>query len=176
MRTLLLLRHAKSSWQAPELADVDRPLAPRGRQAAPLIAQLIVKRRWLPDLVLCSPALRVRETWQLMAPVLGEGIVCKTLRTIYPGAPSRLLATLHRADDEARTLMLIGHNPGLATFAASLCGRASSGGGSKKALEKMTAKFPTAGLAVIGFDAEHWSEVTTGAGRLEAFVRPKDLG
>lgn len=174
MRTLLLLRHAKSSWQAPELPDVDRPLAPRGRQAAPLIARLIAKRRWRPDLVLCSPALRVQETWRLMAPVLGEKIVCKTLRTIYPGAPSRLLATLRHADDQAATVMMIGHNPGLGTFASSLCG-ASSGGGSKKALERMRTKFPTTALAVIGFDVERWSDVAEGAGRLEAFVRPKDL-
>jgi phosphohistidine phosphatase len=170
MRRLLLLRHAKSSWDTPGLADLDRPLAPRGRQTAPLMAQLMAKRRWVPDLVLCSQAERVRETWQLMAPLLGEQIASKTLRTIYPGAPSRLLMVLHRAPDEARTLLLIGHNPGLAAFATSLCG-----GGPKKALARMSAKFPTAGLAVIAFDAERWSEVAGGAGRLEAFVRPKDL-
>ncbi|MEM7024665.1 MAG: histidine phosphatase family protein, partial [Pseudomonadota bacterium] len=74
MRTLLLLRHAKSSWDDPSLADLDRPLAPRGRKAAPAMAKFMVKKRWVPDLVLSSPAERVRETWQLMAPVLGEGI------------------------------------------------------------------------------------------------------
>jgi phosphohistidine phosphatase len=171
MRTLLLLRHAKSSWEMPGLADLDRPLAPRGRQVAPSMARLMVKRRWVPDLVLRSQAERVRETWQLMAPVLGEQIPCKTLRTIYPGAPSRLLMTLHRAPAEAATVLLIGHNPGIAAFAASLCGA-----GSKKALERMSTKFPTAALAVIGFDVERWSDVAAGGGRLEAFVRPKDLG
>lgn len=171
MRRLLLLRHAKSSWDTAGLADLDRPLAPRGRRTAPLVAQLMVKRRWVPDLVLCSQAERVRETWQLMAPLLGEQIPAKTLRTIYPGAPSRLLMTLHRAPDEARTLLLIGHNPGLGALAASLCGA-----GSKKALETMRTKFPTAGLAVIDFDLEHWSDLAGGAGRLEAFVRPKNLG
>ena len=74
MRRLLLLRHAKSSWDTPGLADLDRPLAPRGRRTAPLVAQLMAKRRWVPDLVLCSQAERVRETWQLMAPLLGEEI------------------------------------------------------------------------------------------------------
>jgi phosphohistidine phosphatase len=171
MRRLLLLRHAKSSWDTPGLADLERPLAPRGRRTAPLVAQLMVKRRWVPDVVLCSQAERVRETWQLMAALLGEQIPVKTLRTIYPGAPSRLLMTLRRAPDEAKTLLLIGHNPGLGALATSLCGA-----GSKKTLEKMSAKFPTAGLAVIDFDVEHWSEVAAGAGRLEAFVRPKDLG
>jgi phosphohistidine phosphatase len=170
MRRLLLLRHAKSSWDTPGLADLERPLAPRGRQTAPLMAQLMAKRRWVPDLVLCSQAERVRETWQLMAPLLGAQIPSRTLRTIYPGAPSRLLMTLRRAPDEARMLLLIGHNPGLGSLATSLCGA-----GSRKALERLSAKFPTAGLAVIDFDIEHWSEVAGGAGRLEAFVRPKDL-
>ncbi|MGH6917986.1 MAG: SixA phosphatase family protein [Geminicoccaceae bacterium] len=170
MRRLLLLRHGKSSWDTAGLADLDRPLAPRGRRTAPLVAQLMVKRRWVPDLVFCSQAERVRETWQLMAPLLGEQIPVKTLRTIYPGAPSRLLMTLRRAPDEAKTLLLIGHNPGLGALATSLCGA-----GSKKALATMRTKFPTAGLAVIDFDLEQWSDVTGGAGRLEAFVRPKDL-
>jgi phosphohistidine phosphatase len=77
---------------------------------------------------------------------------------------------LQRAPDDARTVLLIGHNPGLGSFAVSLCGA-----GSSKALERMSAKFPTAALAVIDFDAERWSQIATGAGRLEAFIPPKDL-
>ena len=134
------------------------------------MARQMVKKGWVPDLVLCSQALRVRQTWQLMAPLLGEEIPCKTLRTLYPGAPSRLLMTLHRTADAARTLLLIGHNPGLGVLAVDLCGS-----GSDQALASMSAKFPTAGLAVIGFDALRWSDVASGGGRLEAFVRPKDL-
>jgi phosphohistidine phosphatase len=170
MRTLMLMRHAKSSWDRPDLADLDRPLAPRGRETAPLIARYIKQSRWRPDLVLCSPATRVSETWQLMAPVLGDTVPCKTLRAIYPGAPSRLLDTLRRAADDVATLMLIGHNPGLGHLAASLCGS-----GPKQALERLRGKFPTAALAVIQFDIDHWNELAAGAGRLRAFVRPKDL-
>jgi phosphohistidine phosphatase len=170
MRTLMLMRHAKSSWDRPDLDDLDRPLAPRGQETAPLIARYIKQRRWEPDLVLCSPATRVRETWQLMTPALGRTVECKTLRTIYPGAPSRLLETLRRAADEIATLMLIGHNPGLGHLAGSLFGR-----GPRKALERMRAKFPTAALAVIEFDIDRWNELAAGNGRLRAFVRPKDL-
>jgi phosphohistidine phosphatase len=112
----------------------------------------------------------VRETWQLMTPILGRSIECRTLRTIYLGAPSRLLEALRRAADEVGTLMLIGHNPGLGHLAVSLCGT-----GPKKALARMQAKFPTGALAVIGFNVDHWSEIAPGGGRLEAFVRPKDL-
>jgi phosphohistidine phosphatase len=171
MRTLILMRHAKSSWDQPELDDLERPLEPRGREAAPLMARYLEKSKWQPDLVLCSPAARVRETWQLMAPVLHRTVECKTLRAIYPGAPSRLLDAVRRAADAVETLMLIGHNPGLGRLAASLCG-----GGPKKPLERMRSKFPTAALAVIDFDVDRWEQVAPGAGRLRAFVRPKDLG
>jgi phosphohistidine phosphatase len=169
MRTLMLMRHAKSSWDQPELDDLDRPLAARGQEAAPLIARYM-KTKLQPDLVLCSPAARVRETWQLMTPVLGRTVDCKTLRTIYPGAPSRLLEALRRAAAEVGTLMLIGHSPGLGRLATGLCGS-----GPKKPLERMRSKFPTAALAVIDFDVDRWDQVAPGAGRLRAFLRPKDL-
>ena len=155
MRTLMLMRHAKSSWDRPDLADLDRPLAPRGQETAPLVARYIKQSRWQPDLVLCSPATRVRETWQLMTPVLGRTVDCKTLR---------------RVADEVATLMLIGHNPGIGHLAVSLCGS-----GPTKALEHMRGKFPTAALAVIQFDIDRWDQLAPGAGRLRAFVRPKDL-
>jgi phosphohistidine phosphatase len=96
MRTLMLMRHAKSSWDQPGLADLDRPLAPRGRRAAPLIARHLHDQGLVPDLVLCSPARRVQETWQLMTPVLGGSVASKTLRSLYPGTPSRLLEALRR--------------------------------------------------------------------------------
>jgi phosphohistidine phosphatase len=170
MRTLMLMRHAKSSWDQSDLDDLERPLAPRGRETAPLVARYIKQSGWQPDLVLCSPATRVRETWDLMTPVLGGTIDCKKLRTIYPGAPSRLLETLRRAADQVATLMLIGHNPGLGRLAVSLCGS-----GPAKTLERMRGKFPTAALAVIQFDIDRWDQLAPGSGRLRAFVRPKDL-
>jgi phosphohistidine phosphatase len=171
MRTLLLMRHAKSSWDRPDLADLDRPLAPRGRKAAPLIGRYLAEQRLIPDLVLCSHALRVRETWQLMTPALGGAVACKTLRSLYSAAPSRLLEPLRRVADDVRILMVIGHNPGLGALAAALAGT-----GSKKALERLRTKFPTAGLAVVTFEVERWAELAAGTGRLEDFVGPKDLG
>lgn len=170
MRRLLLLRHAKSCWDEPELADADRPLAARGRAAVPVVARYMDAKGWRPDLALCSPALRVRETWQLVAPELGAPIPAKTLRSLYLASPSRLLAMLRRVAPEVRTLMMIGHNPGFARLAVDLCGA-----GPGKALERMGGKFPTAALAVIDFDVDRWSEVALAGGRLVAFVRPKDL-
>ncbi len=170
MRTLLLMRHAKSSWDQPDLADLERPLAARGREAAPLVARYLAGQGLIPDLVLGSPAQRVRETWQLMAPLLGEAVVCKTMRGLYEATPSRLLGTLRRVDDEIRTLLLIGHNPALGGLAQSL-----AGAGPEKALQRLRSKFPTAGVAVLAFEAEHWADLAAGAGRLRELVRPKDL-
>jgi phosphohistidine phosphatase len=170
MRTLLLMRHAKSSWDQPELADLDRPLAARGRDAAPLVARYLADHGLVPQLVLGSPAQRVRETWQLMAPVLGGAIACKTSRGLYEGRPGRLLQTLRRVDGAVGTLMLIGHNPALGELAQSL-----AGDGSKKALERLRTKFPTAAVAVLAFEGEGWADLAPGGGRLQELVRPKDL-
>jgi phosphohistidine phosphatase len=170
MGTLLLMRHAKSSWNQPELADIDRPLAPRGREVVPLVARYLADHGLIPDLVLGSPAKRVEETWQLMAPVLGEHVTCKTLRSLYDAAPSRLLEALRRVGGEVRTLMLIGHNPGLGALAVSL-----AGAGPGKALERLRTKFPTAAVAVLAFETENWAELAAGGGRLNELVRPKDL-
>jgi phosphohistidine phosphatase len=170
MRTLLLMRHAKSSWGQPELADLDRPLGARGREAAPLVARYLADHRLIPELVLGSPAQRVRETWQLMVPVLGGEIACKTSRSLYEGGPARLLETLRRVDGAVRMLMLIGHNPALGALAQSL-----AGDGSKKAIERLRAKFPTAAVAVLAFEGEGWADLAPGGGRLQELVRPKDL-
>jgi phosphohistidine phosphatase len=170
MRTLLLMRHAKSSWDQSGLDDLERPLAPRGREAAALIARHLHDQRLVPDLVLCSPALRVQETWQLMSPVLGRGSPSKTLRSLYPGAPSRLLEALRRLPDEAGRALLIGHNPGLGALAVSL-----AAAGPSKALQRMRARFATAGVAVLACEIDHWRDLAAGGARLERFVRPKDL-
>jgi phosphohistidine phosphatase len=170
MRTLLLMRHAKSSWDQPGLADLDRPLAPRGRQAAPLVARHLAKHGLIPDLVLASPAQRVRETWALMAPALGDGVACKTLRSLYEAPPSRLLEALRRVDGEVRTLLLLGHNPALGALAQNL-----AGSGPEKDLQRLRTKFPTAGVAVLAVEAERWADLAAGGGRLRELVRPKDL-
>ncbi|NIP89767.1 MAG: histidine phosphatase family protein, partial [Gammaproteobacteria bacterium] len=83
MKTLLLLRHAKSSWDDPSLEDFDRPLAPRGEKAAPVMAAYLASKGLRPDLVLCSPAARARQTWALVAQSLGDGIAVKELQSLY---------------------------------------------------------------------------------------------
>ena len=170
-RQLLLLRHAKSSWADPGLGDFDRPLNRRGRGAAPLMADFLAAKGLRPDLVLCSAAVRTRQTWASMAPKLGEDIPVKVLKSLYLAPPSRLLAAVRRAPDEAARLLVLGHNPGLERLAAELCGPGSD----PKALATLAAKFPTCALAEIRFEAESWSELPEDGGRLEQFVVPREL-
>ncbi len=117
MRQLLLLRHAKSSWDDAKLADFDRPLAPRGLKTAPLMGRELARRGWLPDLALVSPALRTRDTWRLVAAELPKHVPAEFAEELYEAAPAAILARVRQA--KATSLIVIGHNPGLQNFVGS---------------------------------------------------------
>lgn len=171
MRTLGLLRHAKSSWDDPALDDHDRPLARRGRDAAPKIGAWLQERPVRPDLVLVSSARRAAETWQLVEPALGSSIRVQSCRALYLAEPPQLLQIVQGTSADVASLLLIGHNPGLGRFANGLLGS-----GPTKLRQRMREKFPTAAVALIRFAIEDWSLIAPGIGELQAFVRPKDLG
>ena len=174
-KTLLLLRHAKSSWSDPTLDDFERPLNPRGRTAAPRMGAFLHKRSLVPELTLCSAARRAVETWSLAdATLTASGrspVPTKHLRSLYLAAPSRILTALRRTPDEIERLLVVGHNPGMAHLALSLAGAGSD----PESLHRLQAKFPTASLAVLGFAVEHWRDAGPASGRLVCFVAPKDL-
>lgn len=172
LRRLCLLRHAKSSWEDPTLADFDRPLAPRGQAAAPRIAAWMAENGFLPDVALCSAAARTRETWDLAAPRLGKDVPVRFLRSIYEAPWERLLGAVRDLPATARTAVLIGHNPGM----EELAGRLAGGGSDRDALSRMSRKFPTAAVAVFDVAGSGWADLAPGMARLAAFVRPKDLG
>lgn len=171
MKRLLLLRHAKSSWADDRLEDFDRPLAPRGERAADAMGRFLVREGLLPDLVLCSTARRTVETWKRIARVLDRKIKVRRDPALYLAEPEALLDRLRAAPDEADSVMLIGHNPGMESLARSL-----SDTGDRAARRRMAAKFPTGALAVIDFHVDRWSELAEGKGRLVRFVAPRDLG
>lgn len=168
-RTLVLLRHAKSSWKDDELDDFERPLAPRGQRAAPVVAADLARRCGPPDLVLCSPAQRALETWFHLAPHCPRTRV-EMVWALYLADLATLLQTLQGLDDGVRHVAVIGHNPGLEELARSLCGD-----GPARALKRLRDKFPTAAYAQIVLPGAPWPTLTPGAGRLNRFVRPKDL-
>lgn len=170
MRTLGLLRHAKSSWEDPALDDHDRPLVARGREAAPRIGAWLRERAVQPDLVLVSSAARARETWSLLQPALGSKAPARALTELYLAGPSELLRIVKRTPAEVATLLVIGHNPALETFARQMVA-----GGHAKLRRRMSRKFPTAALALISFETDRWQALAPGTGALDAFVRPKDV-
>jgi phosphohistidine phosphatase len=170
MLTLSLLRHAKSNWDDPTLKDFDRPLAKRGENAAPRMGAYMEKQGLAPDLVLCSPAVRARQTLDLVLPHLAGGPTVVFEDNFYLAAPTIMLARVRKIDAKVRHVLIVGHDPGMQGLALEL-----SGSGEVQALQALAAKFPTAGLAVIGFKARDWSKVGPGKGRLELFVSPKML-
>lgn len=169
MPELLLLRHAKSSWDDPALDDFDRPLGPRGRRAAPVMGRHLRERGLVPDRVLCSAAARARETWARAAPELGTEPPVTYLRTLYLASPARLLSVLARVAPGTGRVLLVGHNPGLEGLAQRL-----ARSGDAESLDRLSEKFPTAALARITF-AGPWADLARSGGTLVGFVRPKDL-
>ena len=171
MLTLSLLRHAKSSWDDDSLADFDRPLAPRGVDAAPRMAAYMKRKGIVPDLVLCSASARTRETLGLVLEVLGSAPETKFERALYLASPRAMLARLRKVKDGVGHVLMVGHNPGHHALALDLVGK-----GKPADITALGEKFPTAGLAVIDFDVARWADVGTAAGRLRLFMTPKRLG
>ena len=171
MKTLILLRHAKSDWGDPSLADFDRPLNDRGRKVAPRVGEWLREEGFAPDLVLCSAAKRAQETLALVAHAVGGEVPVRSEQDLYMADPDRILAIIRSSPDNVERLLVIGHNPGIEQLAIGL-----AGDGKKKALQRIQKKYPTGAAAVIEYDTDRWGEVAPGAGRLRAFVRPKDVG
>jgi phosphohistidine phosphatase len=164
--TLFLLRHAKSSWADPTLADFERPLAPRGVRDARRIAKHVRALGCEPELVLCSAAVRTRETLELALPAIGTPAV-RLEEELYAATSDELLARIRLVPDTVQSLMLIGHNPGVHQLALGLVSDGDN-------LERLAAKFPTAALATLTA-AKTWSQLAAGDATLAAYVVPRDL-
>ena len=182
-RRLILLRHAKSAW--PDVPDHERPLAPRGRRDAPAAGRWLRERGQVPDLVLCSTAQRARETWQLAEEALGARGAREAREArdehprtvfeprVYGATATELLGLARETPSGVRTLMIVGHEPSMRDLTLDLAG-APSDHGDAEALERVTAKFPTAAIAVLAFTGR-WPDLGPGRARLADFVVPSDL-
>jgi phosphohistidine phosphatase len=169
MKSLTLLRHAKSGWDDPAARDFDRPLNPRGRRAARTVAAEMRRIGLAFDRAVASPARRVIETIEEVARTFGPISVDYDER-LYLAAPDTLLEVVRECPDEVERLLLVGHNPGLESLALTLAG--SGGPPLREALEL---KYPTATLAEIALPAERWRDVADGSGQIRRFIRPRDL-
>jgi phosphohistidine phosphatase len=164
---LLLLRHAKSSWDDASIHDRDRPLAKRGRKAARLVGAHLRASSLLPDLVLCSAAVRARETLERLELPDAQARIEDRL---YAAGGPEILACIRDEGAAAATLLVIGHNPGVHDLAVEL-----AGGEHVEAAERLRDGFPTGAIAV--FDVEGaWSSLAPGRARLASFVSPRELG
>jgi phosphohistidine phosphatase len=170
MRRLLLLRHAKSSWSEPGASDHARPLNRRGEEAAPRIGAYLNRHKLVPDGVLCSTATRTRETWNLVAAEMRAAPEATYVERIYDATPRTLLDVFRQADAAARSVLVIGHNPGLQEIATELIAA-----GDLDDRERLREKLPTGGLVVIDFAIADWSTLHARSGRLERFVVPRML-
>jgi phosphohistidine phosphatase len=170
MLTLTLFRHAKSSWGHPALEDFDRPLNERGERDAPRTAAFLAEQAYVPDLILCSSAKRTRQTLDLTLPAWKPRPKVDYSDALYHATAPAMLAMLRDAPAEAKHVMIIGHNPGLESFATRLIGE-----GDKNDRLVIATKFPTAAAAVITFEAKSWADVEPGSGYLALFATPKQL-
>ncbi len=169
MRRLMLLRHTKSAWPH-GVEDHERPLAERGLRAGTLMGRYMARNGLMPDLAIVSTARRAQETWELARSTFSEPTPELDERRIYEAPAAAILEVIRETAPEARTLLLVGHNPGLQDLALDLIGTADADD-----LTRLRKKYPTGGLAVIDFDTGCWKKVGAGTGRLERFVTPKSV-
>lgn len=161
-KQLILLRHAKSSWEDDQLVDHDRPLNDRGRKAAKRIGRLLLEQRIVADVVLCSTSVRTRETAKIVFSKWPERPEIWFRSDLYHASPEQMAVILAGLADQQGSAMLIGHNPGFEQFLEQLTGQ--------------FVKFPTAAVAVLELDLEAWDQVSTATrGRLVQLWKPKEL-
>lgn len=170
MKRISLLRHAKAADRTPAMKDIDRPLTPRGRADAALIGDLLARSERRPDVALCSPAARTRETLDAVCARLDEPLHKIFDDEIYNAAAGQLLAAIKALPEDRRHVLLVGHNPGVHQFALQIARPAADG-----AMDEIREKFPKGALAEFDLEANAWNAITFATGRLIRFVRLKDL-
>jgi phosphohistidine phosphatase len=171
VKTILLLRHAKSAWGQAGLDDHERPLNRRGERAAEAMAEHIVHKAPRPDLILCSTAVRTRQTLAPLVHRLANPAPPIALeKGLYLASEEALLERLRAVGADVRTVLLVGHNEGIGRLAQGL-----AGSGAPAELARLQEKFPTGALATLQAAEGPWRDLSPGAANLVGFVRPRDL-
>jgi phosphohistidine phosphatase len=165
---VILLRHGKSSWSESTLADIDRPLAPRGERASRKLAKYMRRKGIQPALVLCSPSLRTRQTLEAVESSLGERYAVEVVPQLYAASEQELLGRLQAVPESVSSVMLVGHNPGLHNLALVLASRGAD-------LAQLEEKFPTGALATLAIHSESWAALGPGDAELVDYVVPRQL-
>lgn len=160
MKTLYILRHAKSSWSDPSLADFDRPLNERGLNAAPFIGEVMARKEILPDLILSSPARRAMQTAAFVKEAGGLNGPIQYDERIYEASPQSLRLVISQINGQLESVMIVGHNPGIEGLIKYLTGSSEP--------------MPTAALAAIVLDIDGWDKVTEKSGKVRFVIRPNE--
>ncbi len=174
MKRIFLLRHAKAEGQGEGSDDRSRALTERGRADAARMAVHMRRMKYLPDHVLCSTALRTRETLEYWSVAIAENPKAQFVDALYLAEPETMISLIRGGPDKSRAMMVVAHNPGTEQAAIALL-QEELKRGARDHLDAIEEKFPTAALAVIDFEADTWKGVKPGTGRLVDFVRPRDL-
>ncbi len=161
MKTLFILRHAKSSWDDASLSDFERPLNERGLEAAPLMGEVFRTNKFQPELILSSPAKRAAQTAGLIKNAANLDGEIRFDEHIYEASPSRLLDVLAEQNDGFKSILLVGHNPGLENLIKVLTGEIQA--------------MPTAALAIVNLEIESWKEISSSTGNLQTLIRPREI-
>jgi phosphohistidine phosphatase len=170
VRRLLLFRHAKATRSGRGIEDRPRALIERGRKDSATIGAYIAEDALIPDRVLVSPAVRTQETWKFSGPEFRTAVDVETIEELYDATAEAILAVLKGTPVSVHNLLVIAHNPGLHELALMLIGS-----GSVNARARLMEKLPTAGLVVIDFAIDDWSELRRDSGRLDRYITPKHL-
>lgn len=161
MKTLLVLRHAKSDWNNPNMSDFDRPLNGRGLRAALQMGAFVKENNLLPELIVSSPAIRAKETAELLKDAAQIATELQFDSQIYEARVNNLIDVISKTPAICEVLLLVGHNPGLENLVEYLTGEAR--------------EMPTAALAEIALEINHWSTIKAGQGSLKNLYKPKEL-
>jgi phosphohistidine phosphatase len=167
MKRLFLLRHVKSSWDDAMLDDHERPLAPKGRRIAEQLCRYLLDQEISPALVLCSSALRTRQTLAELMPAIRAEATLRIERGLYGADAEALLRRIREVPEAAPTIMVIGHNPGM----QDLAGRLAAGGAKASEIEE---SYPAGALAIF-YVENGWSGLDARSATISAFVMPRDL-
>ncbi len=170
MKTLVLLRHAKSGWDSPIARDFDRPLNARGRAGALIIGQYMRREQVGVDHIVSSPAVRCTETLDILWEGYGEILHPNWDRRIYLASAATLIDVVQDLPDSAAHVLMCGHNPGMEDLALALVPDTAS-----TARDTLEEKFPTASIAELALPIERWADLRPGTAQLNRFIRPRDL-
>jgi phosphohistidine phosphatase len=170
VKTLTVMRHAKSSGDDPNLNDFDRPLNERGRKSARAMGKELKHRGVKFDRVFASPAMRVRETLNDFADGYDQQLDVRFAPEIYEATVERLLNLVRELPDDVAEPLIVGHNPGLQELLVEL-----TGDDRDKLRHRIVAKFPAAAVATVRLPADRWSDIELGSGEIAELILPKEL-